>query len=559
MPVPPTIHPSTSYTNSTTGKQIDFYELTVRPFTKQIYPNLNATVMVGYNGIYPGPTFKVLQGTQSLVRVVNDKSSPNPASVHLHGSYSRAPFDGWADDMIMPGMYKDYYYPNAQAARTMWYHDHSFGSTAKNVFAGQAGLYTVLDPKFDHEKGLPVDDYDIPLALSSRQFNPDGSLIEVGDTPLDGDVLMVNGQPWPFFNVEPRKYRFRLIDADITRNYFLYLVADDAPTVEIPFTVIATDGGYVSQTVTTPDLIISPGERYEIIIDFEPFKGKSITVMNRRAFLDNVDYPNTDKFLKFNVGDTVKNSDNNAPVPSTLAELDLPTSKTDVDHTFNFEFINNTWLINSVGFSDVRNRILAFPTRGEVQRWRLVNIDPGFAIVHPIHLHLVDFQILSRTGGRNALQSYETVGLKDMVMLATGETIEILAKFAPWAGIYMFHCHNLIHEDHDMMAAFNVSQIDLSSFGYPDNITFTDPMSPDYLAKNLDQPTDLMTIQKNTLPNFQALGAYPDDEGVRKALRAAIGIRKSKSSASSSNVLRPLVHHSFLYALVCLGMGIFPF
>jgi FtsP/CotA-like multicopper oxidase with cupredoxin domain len=109
--------------NPVTGNDIWYYEIELKAFTKSIYPNLRPATLVGYDGMSPGPTFVIPKGTESIVRFVNNAKHEN--SVHLHGSYSRAPFDGWAEDVIQPGEYKDYYYPNQQSARLQWYHDHA--------------------------------------------------------------------------------------------------------------------------------------------------------------------------------------------------------------------------------------------------------------------------------------------------------------------------------------------------------------------------------------------------------------------------------------------------
>ena len=109
-------------TNPVTGKDIWYYEVEIKPFTSQVYPNLQPARLVGYDGISPGPSFVIPKGTETVVRFINNASIEN--SVHLHGSPSRAPFDGWAEDVTQPGQYKDYYYPNFQSARLLWYHDH---------------------------------------------------------------------------------------------------------------------------------------------------------------------------------------------------------------------------------------------------------------------------------------------------------------------------------------------------------------------------------------------------------------------------------------------------
>jgi bilirubin oxidase len=109
-----------SYTNATTGVPIDYYEIEIKSFTQSIYPGKKPASLIGYDGISPGPTFMMEKGREAVVRFIN--KSPRKSAIHLHGSYSRAPFDGWAEDTIAPGQYKDYYYPNTQSARTLWYH-----------------------------------------------------------------------------------------------------------------------------------------------------------------------------------------------------------------------------------------------------------------------------------------------------------------------------------------------------------------------------------------------------------------------------------------------------
>lgn len=123
LPIPPTKEPLTTYTNPTTGIPIDFYEIDIKPFTRQHFPNLQPAHLVGYDGIAPGPTFRVRKGRESVVRFINHGTLQSAA--HLHGGNTRAPWDGWAEDVIPPGSYKDYYYPGQQGARTLWYHDHA--------------------------------------------------------------------------------------------------------------------------------------------------------------------------------------------------------------------------------------------------------------------------------------------------------------------------------------------------------------------------------------------------------------------------------------------------
>ena len=166
-------------------------------------------------------------------------------------------------------------------------------------------------------------------------------------------------------------------------------------------------------------------ERYEIIIDFAAYAGKSLILMNERDFQTNPDYPATDRVIKYVVGTTVSSTDGNGAVPTTrhLSTLNTPKSDTTVDHEFTFERKNGQWLINGVGFEDIPNRILAKPVRGNTERWRLINKGGGWS--HPIHIHLIDFQVQARTGGRGAVMPYEAAALKDVVYLGTNEQVDV--------------------------------------------------------------------------------------------------------------------------------------
>lgn len=222
-------------------------------------------------------------------------------SVHLHGSYSRAPFDGWADDTTEPGQYKDYYYPNRQNARTLWYHDHAIDHTAKNAYFGQAGFYILSDAHED-ALGLPSDDFDLPLALAAKRYNSDGSLWDPeanGETTsVFGDVIHVNGVPWPYHNVEPRKYRLRFLNTGISRSYQLYFESSDAVGKQISFTVFASDAGLTLNPVQTNDLYISDAERWEVIFDFSSYAGKNLTLRNSRKVAADEDYNSTDQVMR---------------------------------------------------------------------------------------------------------------------------------------------------------------------------------------------------------------------------------------------------------------------
>ncbi|KAK3401355.1 bilirubin oxidase precursor [Sordaria brevicollis] len=476
LPIPPVKAPSKTIVNPVTGKNILYYEVEIKEFKSSVYPDRGQATLWGYDGISPGPTFMVEKGTETVVRFVNNARLAN--SVHLHGSFS-SPFDGWAEDITPPGWYKDYYYPNSQSARTLWYHDHAIDHTAENAYYGQAGAYILHDPLQD-PLGLPsgYGKYDIPLILSAKQYNPDGTLFSPASetTSLYGDVIHVNGQPWPFLKVEPRKYRFRFLDAAISRSFLLYLERDLKVGTKLPFDVIASDAGLLTAPQRVSEMYISMAERYEVVVDFAQYKGENLTLRNARDVGADDDYPDTDKVMKFIVSGTAVTD--TSSVPSSLRTVPFPPTKSQVDQHFKFERSNGEWKINGVSFADVTNRVLARPKRGTVEVWELENSSGGWT--HPIHIHLVDFRVKRRTNGKRSVLSYEAAGLKDVVWLGPGETVTVEAHYAPWDGVYMFHCHNLIHEDHEMMAAFNVSV--LEDLGY-DETHYVDPMEERWRAR----------------------------------------------------------------------------
>jgi bilirubin oxidase len=288
-------------------------------------------------------------------------------------------------------------------------------------------MYILHDEKED-SLNLPKGKYDVPLVLAAKQYNTDGSLYSpaLEETSLYGDIIHVNGQPWPYMKVEPRKYRFRFLDASISRSFKLYFENDKAVGTKLDFNVIASDAGLLSAPQPTKDLYISMAERYEVVFDFSTLKGQNVTLRNTRGFAADEDFLHTDKVMKFIVdGATVVD---NSALPTKFRTIPYPTDTNKVEHSFKFERKNGHWTINGVTWKDVNNRVLAKPARGRVEVWELINTSGGWS--HPIHVHLVDFKVLKRSGGRASVMNYEAAGLKDVVWLGPGETVLVEANYA---------------------------------------------------------------------------------------------------------------------------------
>ena len=200
------------------------YTVTEQVGSASIVPGLTTPVF-GYNGIVPGPTIRVPQGTRVKLRVRNQLPAVNPligtsfnTSTHLHGSASLPQYDGYADDVAHRNDYKDYWYPNWQPARTLWYHDHNVHTTAQNAYSGLAAQYHLIDGT--ERALLPQGVYDVPVTITDAMFAANGSLAydDNSHSGLWGDVILVNGRPWPVMQVKRKIYRFRVLNASIARS-----------------------------------------------------------------------------------------------------------------------------------------------------------------------------------------------------------------------------------------------------------------------------------------------------------------------------------------------------
>ncbi|KQU67395.1 multicopper oxidase family protein [Phycicoccus sp. Root101] len=451
--IPPVIQPVRS--DATT----DYYRVSMEPTTVEVIPGLQ-TQMWGYNGVVPGPTFQVAQGRRTVVRQINNLPSVHPVlnytpwtSVHLHGSASLPEFDGYASDITNPGQYKDYQYPNYQPARTLWYHDHGVHHTAENVFMGLAGQYQLSDA-LDRSLPIPHGEFDVPLIVSDKMFNSDGSLLfsTNDNSGFYGDVILVNGRPWPVMKVKRRKYRFRILNASPSRSYNWSLDSGDS------MAVIATDAGLMPTPQYVKSFRHGVAERYEVVIDFAKYQPGRRVVLRNTSPKNNINFTNTNKIMAFEVvDDSFSEADNS--VPSSLnpnqATMLLKESDAVQTRTMNFVRANGQWTINGTTWEDVvRSRfmkVLANPRIDDVEIWELRNPSGGWH--HPAHIHFIDFRILSRNG-RPPLP--HELGAKDVVFLGENESVRLLIKFDGGRGKYMIHCHNLVHEDHDMMSQFEI-------------------------------------------------------------------------------------------------------
>jgi FtsP/CotA-like multicopper oxidase with cupredoxin domain len=457
------------------------YTVTEQRATARIVPGLD-TPVYAYNGSVPGPTIRVNQNVRVKLRVRNQLPAQHPAfghdfntSTHLHGSASLPQYDGYADDVTHVGDYKDYWYPNWQPARTLWYHDHNVHTTAQNAYSGLAAQYHLSD-KAEREL-LPQGVYDVPLTITDAMFAADGSLAydDNSHSGLWGDVILVNGRPWPVMKVKPKIYRFRVLNASISRSLRLRL-SNGAPMV-----MVATDGGLMPKAQPVTEYRHAGAERYEFLIDFRGYAPGTVIDLKNLSNANNVDYDHTNKVMRFQVVDEASLPADNAgsktltTMPTTLVSSEamgltesmaarkvrIALQRDDVTNLFNIN--NKTWhdVVDS-GYQDV----LTVARPDEIQVWEIENRSGGW--FHPLHIHLVDFRVLSRNG--RPASAWEE-GPKDVVYIGENETVKVAMKFTLQkgggnsvnaGGRYMIHCHNLPHEDHDMMQQFAVGDVNVN-------------------------------------------------------------------------------------------------
>lgn len=455
------------------------YRLTQKTGRASILPGLT-TEIAGYNGIFPGPTIKVPQGTRTEVRIANKlgvnrlNRQPFSTVTHLHGSASLPQYDGYANDQTAPGCCKTYKYPNWQQARTLWYHDHNHRTTAQNVFLGLAGMYHLHDPY--EQAQLPQGEFDVPLVVSDLAFKADGSVAFDDDDHAGfmGDVILVNGVPWPRMRVKPRVYRFRVLAASISRSYRFALSNGE------PVHVVATDAGMTPKVAAVKSWRHGVAERYEILIDFRKYKAGTRVELRNLSNKNNEDFRNTDKVMQFEVV-----ADAGAPdpyaIPSVLdpgpqpfagrGAIDVNKLTPDmakVRRRLRVERKHGLWTVNGETWEDVEHtnfqRVLGNPKPYDVEIWDLVNESGGW--FHPTHIHLVDGQIIGRNSTPDGKPFAWERGGKDTFYLGENETVSVLMQFVTGdgneGGRYMVHCHNLVHEDNDMMIQFAVGDLNMN-------------------------------------------------------------------------------------------------
>lgn len=442
-----------------------YYSMSIAHTKHEIIPGVE-TPMYGYDGMIPGPTFRMRVGEPALVRVKNELRGVEQ-SVHLHGGHNPAHSDGYPNFYVLPGMERDYYWTNTvpmhnrrpdftESPSTCWYHDHAMDITAHNVLYGLAGFAIVtdeLEEKLIDDNVLPREEYDIPVVLQDKQFNSDGTIYF---DPLDhngylGDVYVVNGKAYPYFEVERRKYRFRFLNGANAR--FMELRLSDGSK----FMRIGKDSWLYPQPIEEATILLAMANRADVIIDFtdapdELYLENILEQDDGRGPRGKIDDRRTDqrdRMLKFIVRGERKR-DSATITMDTPLRPHLPIRESEAVRTrhFKFERRRGAWQINHEFFDE--NKANAVPELGTVERWVFENSSGGWW--HPVHIHLESHQqILLDDGPVPLADRWKS----DTVTLGAGSTVEFLMNFRTFRGPFVFHCHNLEHEDMRMMFVFD--------------------------------------------------------------------------------------------------------
>ncbi|MET7364115.1 multicopper oxidase domain-containing protein [Streptomyces sp. NPDC005562] len=416
----------------------DHYDVTMRPARREILPGIQ-TDLLTFDGNFPGATIKARTGRPVIVRQRNKLAVPT--SVHLHGASVTQANDGDPMDTLAPGGERLYTYPNKQSHASLWYHDHAHHVESENVYRGLHGSYLLTD-SLEESLPLPKGEYDVVLAIRDAHFDAAGQLMYVMDDQ-ERTTLLVNGAPYPYFQVAARKYRLRFANMSNQRFYSLRL-ADGSDIVQV-----GSDGGLLERPHTTSSFLLSPGERVDAVVDFSRYAvGEKVVLENTLIFAGTPEQ--VGQVMRFDVVRTAPDPSSVPEVLRTLPALPAPTN----ERTITMQM--DEGVAHPKGYMDGKSydpaRVDSSIRFGASEIWTVTNTNTR--VPHNFHMHLVQFRVLERAGKPPAPGE---AGLKDTVIVAAGETVKLQATFDSYRGTYLYHCHMLDHSAMGMMATMKIS------------------------------------------------------------------------------------------------------
>ena len=458
--------------------KLPFYRLAMREVHQKVHRDLPPTRMWGFNNSSPGPIFETRSGQGLLVEWVNELPAkhflpidhtlhgaevdkPEVRSViHLHGGKTPPGSDGYPEDWVVPGKSQMCHYPNRQDAALLFYHDHTMGINRLNIYAGLQGLFLIRDEQED-ALNLPRGRYEIPLVLCDRFLRKDGQIeYPVSPDPkapwvpeIYGNAMLANGKLFPYLEVEPRKYRFRVMNGSNAR-FFRLSVGN-----LLEMQQIGSDQGLLSAPASVKRILLAPAERADFIFDFSAHAGEQL-ILKSDSF----------NIVQFRVAAT--GTKDTSSLPATLRPVAripeaqaVKTRRLTLDETMDKVQQSMGMMLNKTPW---HMPVTEKPLINTTEIWELVNLTED---THPIHLHLVRFQLLDRRTfdafayqdkgelhfyGSPAAPGPEEAGWKDTVQCESGSVTRIIVPFEGYSGRYVWHCHILEHEDNEMMRPFEV-------------------------------------------------------------------------------------------------------
>jgi spore coat protein A, manganese oxidase len=464
------------------GRVLPFHRIAMREAWANVHRDLPPTRFWGYDGKMPGPTIEVHSGKPLLIEWANELPQQHllpidytlhgaghdvpdvRAVVHVHGARVPPDADGYPESWYVGGKSATYRYPNRQDAATLWYHDHAMGIERLNVYAGLFGAFLVRD-EAEESLHLPRGEFEIPLLISDRQFTADGQLYYptsgVPESPwvseVYGDIVLMNGKITPYLEVEPRAYRFRIVNASNARFYYLAL-SDNSPLQQI-----GSDQGLLPHPVSQPSVMMAPAERADVVIDFSKLAGKTVLLKSMAMEL-----------MQIRVASRTK-------AATSLPARPLPAALRPVKRIARSAAVRTRTLTLNT-YTDPKTHMMMMllnatywhqpitekPVLGSTEIWEFVNTTED---THPIHLHLVRFQVLNRQrfdvdgylengklrfAGPEIPPNDNEYGWKDTVQADSGLITRIIVPFEGYAGRYVWHCHVLEHAANEMMRPYEV-------------------------------------------------------------------------------------------------------
>jgi FtsP/CotA-like multicopper oxidase with cupredoxin domain len=463
VPAPPAFEQALRIPEVLTGSDIT---IKMRRAKVRVMPTGPKTWMWTYNGTFPGPTISRPTGSLTEVTFVNDlPKRAGSMTIHQHGGHQSSADDGQPTrHLIRRGSSRTYVYPLMDDGKPLpaafrFYHDHRMDRTARNNWRGLQGMFLVTDVR-EKALGLPRGGYDVPLHFSDRTFTADNQLVDSFPSPhmhqwmtgpqappddaTVGKRILVNGQFAPYLRVRPGLYRLRLLNASLFSAY------DFALSSGRPFVQVGTGNALLPKKVVRQDILLGPAQRADVVVDFRGQRDQNVLLSTIPRSDGSVGTGSRSAaIMQFRVRGHARQ---HARVPDRLRpvpKLDVPRK---VAKVWTFDLTDDGhgsyWSINGRMFDPAR---VDYRVRqGSTERWRLRNTSD---VTHYVHLHEEQWRTVSRDG--RPPPPWER-GFEDTWRLDPDESVDVAATFTDFPGIFMVHCHMLDHEDHGMMAQFEV-------------------------------------------------------------------------------------------------------